>query len=223
MFTLVYKDFLLQRGAKSFVYMLVMPVVSAFAFATDLLYVILPFIAGSYLYIVYANALDDKYRAEKMFIAMPVKRSTIVVAKYMGIFCYLVVFLLAVSILSFLIKAFIPGYSDMETFTMEHFVQFLTIDVIYYGVFFPLYFKLDYQKSRWVNYIAMLLSAGLYTLATKGLSTIVNREIVSLQASLEYLSGIQAGLWNIFLPLLSILAIAASIRLSLFYYRRREF
>ena len=65
MLSLVYKDFMLQRGGKSIVYMLVMPVLASFAASGDILYAVLPFIAGSYLYVVYANALDDKYKAEK--------------------------------------------------------------------------------------------------------------------------------------------------------------
>jgi len=84
MLSLVYKDLLLQRGSKSLIYMLVMPVLSAFAFSSDVLYVILPYIAGSYLYIVYANALDDKYNAEKILLSMPIKRTSIVAAKYLG-------------------------------------------------------------------------------------------------------------------------------------------
>lgn len=223
MLTLVYKDFLLQRGAKSFIYMLVMPVVSAFAFSTDALYVIMPYIAGSYLYIVYANALDDKYKSENIFISMPVKRSSIVGAKYLGMFAYMIVFLAAVSVLSLLIRLFVPGFEAVTTISWSLIVQFIIIAAVYYGILFPLYFKLGYIKSRWVNYIAMIFSAGIYITATKGMTAFTGIEIASLQASLMFFTGLDVHVWNIVLPVLSAVITAASLQLSVSFYSRREF
>lgn len=223
MLSLVYKDLLLQRGSKSLIYMLVMPVVSAFAFSTDVLYVILPYIAGSYLYIVYANALDDKYNAEKVLLSMPIPRSSIVTAKYLGMFFYMVFFLTVVAVISFLIRLIVPGFSDIPSLTWHHMIQFTTIAAIYYGIMFPLYFKIGYHKSRWVNYFAMLLSAGLYALATKGLSSLTGLEIESLQGAFEYITGIPGAVWNMILPLCAAAIIALSIRLSVRHYKRREF
>jgi len=223
MLTLVYKDFLLQRGTKAFLYMLAMPVLSAFAFSSDLLYVILPYIAGSYLYIVYANALDDKYNSEKVFISMPIKRSTIVGAKYFGMFAYMLGFIAVIGLLSFIIRMIIPGFEDIPVLSWSQIVQLVTVGAMYYSILFPLYFKLGYQKSRWINYFAMIFSAGLYALATKGITSITGTDISSLQAALEFLTGIQIGIWNIFLPLFSAAAVAVSVRLSVIFFSRREF
>ena len=223
MLSLVYKDFLLQRGAKSFVYMLVMPVISVFASSNDMIYLVLPYIAGSYLYIVYANALDDKYGTERTLIAMPVGRDKIVAAKYLSMLIYMTAYLAVVCLLSAVLKAVLPSYGDGPVLSAPVFVQFFTIAGLYYGIFFPLYFRLGYQKSRWVNYISMIASAGIYTGLTKGLSAVSGRYITSIQEGLEYLSGIGAQTWSILLLLGSCVFLAGSLRLSVSFYRRREF
>jgi ABC-type transport system involved in multi-copper enzyme maturation permease subunit len=223
MLSLVYKDFLLQRGAKPFIYMLVMPVISSFAFSGDILYGIMPYIAGSYLYIVYANALDDKYNSEKMLAAMPVGRNTIIGAKYLGVFLYLAAFLVVMFILSNVSRLFMTNAAQLSPLQGHHIVQFLFIASLYYGVFFPVYFKVGYQKSRWANYLALLAAAGLFALATKGMSTITGTEITSLQASLTALTGLGEKLWTTVLPLLSAAIIGVSMVLSTRFYRKREF
>jgi len=223
MLSLVYKDFLLQRGAKSFIYMLVMPVISTFAFSGDILYGIMPYIAGSYLYIVYANALDYKYNSEKMLTAMPVGRNTIIGAKYLGVLLYLTAFLAVISILSILSRLFMADTVQVSPFTWHHIVQFLFIATLYYGIFFPIYFKVGYQKSRWANYLALLAAAGLFTLATRGVSTITGTEIISLQASLTSLTGQGEKLWNTALPIFSAVIISASMYVSARFYHKREF
>lgn len=223
MLTLVYKDFLLQRGGKSIVYMFIMPVISAFALSTEILFVIMPFIAGSYLYIVYANALDDKYNTEKSLLSMPIKRSQIVIAKYLGILFYLTAFYMVVLILSISFVLIIPSYSSTALMGLGHLVQFITVGSLYYSVFFPIYFKLGYQKSRWANYISMVASLGLLTAATRGLSLMTNIEITSLQAGLEYLTGISSNTWVILLPIISGIIVFLSLKLSIKFYSQREF
>ena len=223
MLNLVYKDFMLQRGTKSFLFMLVMPIISSFAFSTDILYGILPFITGSYLYVVYANALDDKYKSEKMLIAMPIRRQTIVGSKYLGVLLYMISFLAVIALVTSLIHLIVPGTAFVQGLRWSHIVQFLTIFSIYYGIFFPLYFKVGYQKSRWANYIALLAAGGLFLLSTKGLSTIAGINIPSLQIALEYMTGLGENLWNAVLPSLAVTIITVSIFLSKVFYQRREF
>ena len=223
MLSLVYKDLLLQRGGKSFIYMLIMPVLASFAYSGDILYAVMPFIAGSYLYIVYANAFDDKYNAEKTLTAMPVGRKRIVKAKYLSVVLYLAAFLAAVVVITTIITLVSEGSGFMLVFGWKQLVQFFFIAAIYYGVYFPIYFRVGYQRSRWANYISLIAAGGIFALATKGLSAFSGIEISSLQEALEYLTQISVIVWNIILPLLSILIIAISMRLSNIFYNRREF
>ena len=223
MLILVYKDFLLQRGGKSIIYLAVMPIISAFAFSTNILNIILPYIAGSYLYIIYANALDDKYKTEKIFIAMPIGRKKIVGAKYVGMGLYMFGFLIIIGILSFFIRLMIPGFEEMALLSWSIFVQFLSVGCLYYSIFFPLYFRVGYQKSRWANYIAMIASAGLFALLLKATSEMSGETLSSMQAALNYLLTLPEGVWNIILPLLSVGLLYLSFNLSVFYYGKREF
>jgi len=130
---------------------------------------------------------------------------------------------LKTTVISFFMRLIVPGFSDIPSLAGHHVIQFVTIAAIYYGIMFPLYFKLGYHKSRWVNYIAMILSAGVYAAATKGLSSVTNLEITSLQTAFEYITGIPGTIWNIILPLCATAILSVSLKLSIQYYRRREF
>ena len=154
---------------------------------------------------------------------MPVGRNRFVAAKYLSVAVYFAAFLAAVIIITSIISFFPSTNVDGPVMGWSSLVQFLIIAAIYYGVYFPLYFKVGYTRSRWANYISLLAAAGLFVFATRGLSTISGTELTSLQAALEYLTRINMGIWNIILPLLSVLIITVSIRLSTIYYRRREF
>jgi ABC-2 type transport system permease protein len=220
---LIYKDFLLQRGGKSIIYLVVMPIVSAFAFSTNILNIILPYIAGSYLYIVYANALDDTYMTERIFIAMPVGRKKIVGAKYASMGLYLCGFLIIIGVLSVFIRLLIPGFEEMALLSWSIFVQFLAVGGLYYSIYFPLYFRVGYKNSRWANYIAMIASAGSFTLMLKLTSELSGETVSSLQAALSYLFTIPEGVVNVILPLISAGLLYLSFRVSVFLYEKREF
>ncbi len=223
MISLVYKDFLLQRGGKSLIYMAIMPIISAFALSTTIFNVIMPYIAGSYLYIVYANALDDKYQTERLFIAMPVSRRTIVGSKYMSMGFYMVAFLTIIGILSPLFRLFIPSLLNMQLLSWQIIVQFFAVSSLYYSIYFPLYFKVGYQKSRWANYIALIASAGLFIGILQLVSELSGIEMESLQEALAFYLRVPAGLWDIIIPIASVGIIVLSIKLSTYYYKQREF
>lgn len=223
MFSLIYKDFLLQRGGKSIIYLAIMPIVSAFALSTNILNIILPYIAGSYLYIVYANALDDKYKTEKILIAMPVGRKKIVGAKYADMGLYMAGFLIIIGILSISIRFIVPGFEEMARVSWSIFVQFFAVGSLYYSIYFPLYFRVGYQKSRWANYLAMIASAGLLAVLLKVTSEMNGETISSMQEALHSLLSIPVGVLNILLPLLSAGILYLSFRLSVFFYDKREF
>lgn len=223
MFSLVYKDFLLQRGGKSFIYMGIMPIISTLALSTNILNVLMPYIAGSYLYIVYANALDDTFRTEKLFNAMPISRVRIVGSKYASVGIYLAAFLVIIAILGPAVRALVHEFSTMPLLSWSIIVQFLLVAGTYYSIYFPRYFKVGYQKSRWANYMALIASAGLYAALMKGVSEISGLDIVSIQEALAYISGISVNSWDLLLPVLTMVMIALSIKLSVIRYQRREF
>ena len=223
MLSLVYKDWLLQRGSKSFVYMFVMPVLGAFGLPSGILFGILPCLAGSYLYLVYANALDDKYETEKAFLAMPVSRGTIVKTKYIGIGMYLLGSLIFIALLSLVIGLTVPGRGIVTQVSVSTVIQFLLVYSFYYGIMLPVYFKVGYQRSRWMNYVALLLSAGLFAFLIKGVGTLYDVEVPSLQSAFQTMTGISALVWSVIFFVLSGIVIYVSVALSIKYYRAREF
>jgi hypothetical protein len=103
------------------------------------------------------------------------------------------------------------------------FVQFFAVGSLYYSIYFPLYFRVGYQKSRWANYLAMIASAGLLAVLLKATSELKGETISSMQEALHSLLTIPVGVLNILLPLLFAGILYLSFRLSVFFYDKREF
>jgi len=224
MFTLVLKDWRLQRGGgKAFVYCLLMPVAGTFALSAGTVFSIMPFLAGAYMFVTYAASMDDKYRTESAFLSMPLTRRDVVLAKYLSVGSYVAAYFLILLAFTPLIRFFIPGFSEMAVFSASHAVQFITMAALYYSIFFPLYFKLGYMKSRWANYGALLASGGLFAAALKGVSAVRHIQVDSLQEALQALTGAPVLLWNIVLPILGAAAIGMSLAASVRIFGKREF
>ena len=220
MFSLIYKDFLLQRGTKSFFYLILMPVISALAASQSTLYILLLYLAGSYVYINSANAFDDKYRAERILLSMPVRRRTIVGAKYMGILLYLAGYIVTVALLSGVFGRLLKTGVYVS---FSSIIDLITITAVYYSILFPLNFKQGYQKSRWANYISMIVSMGLYAAATKVMSAKTGLDINSIQSALSHAADLGSGGWNVLLLLFSAALLLLSFCLSERVYNAREF
>ena len=142
--------------------------------------------------------------------------------KYLSMCSYMILFFAVLSILTPVIRALVPSFSDMETFSLSHAVQFFVVFTCYCSIFFPLYFLLGYQKSRWFNYIALLFSAGVYVLIMKSTAELKHTEIGSLQQAISLWTGLPLLLLNIFLVVLGGVFIAVSLQISKRVFARRE-
>ncbi|MDC7126101.1 MAG: ABC-2 transporter permease [Spirochaetales bacterium] len=222
MLSLVYKDFLLQRGSKAFVYMIILPIAGALSIISETQLWMLPYLAGSYMYIIYANALDDKHRTEKLLLSMPISRNTIVLSKYLGIFFYMIAFLVLSFICSFFAILIIPQ-EDPSILSIQKIIETLIMTSIYFGLQLPLTFKLGYQNSRWVNYFSLLFSIGLYIAILKGTNAIYNIDVASLQEAAYYITRLSTGIWNLILIAASTVITFISVKFSIKYYKEREF
>ncbi len=225
MLSLVYKDFLIQKGGKSAVYMLLMPVLSAFAVSSgsDSIFIILPYIAAAYIYIVYANALDDKYQTDRAFAAMPVSRGELVAAKFISIGIYLLLFNIIRSVSIVVMSFFIAEISIEAVFSTDLLIQFIFFPAVYFSIYFPLYFSMGYHKSRWANYIAMIAVLGIYTIVMKLCPELTGKTPDSFQDAIGILTGLHRYIINTVMPVLSGLMLFAAFRFSLSWYRQREF
>ncbi len=169
MFNLVLKDLIVQKRERTIFVLILLGAFSAVGLQSNIGISIGQLIFAVYFFTVYANAFDYKYNAEITINSLPIKRSQVVLAKYLSIFLF---FALGV------VFTFVPGvlFKYFGLFNVRRTIDLTIVLIalsgmnIYYSIFFPLYFKLGYMKSRWGNWLITALFMAIGT----GVGTIKN-------------------------------------------------
>ncbi|MFU0823450.1 ABC-2 transporter permease [Clostridium sp.] len=167
MLNLVLKDF--KLGKRYNIFLLVYSLmISAFGLKMDhlpgILYV-LSIVMISYISILYSNGYDEKYKIHIALNSMPINKKDIVRAKYLALILRILIvsgaIILFTSILNNLgVKA------AVRTATFWDFILSFNLLGIFYSVYYPLYYKFEYNKFRIINmvlYILLLVIPGYIT------------------------------------------------------------
>jgi ABC-2 type transport system permease protein len=213
MLNLVKKDVALTK--KTMLFGFIYAAIFAFAFREA------AFTAGTimltYMLMLTSCAYDDKNRADLMLNSLPVERSTIVVAKYVSILVYAAVACVECALVSLLIR--LSGIPlAVQGFNTESFVAMLAVACGFAGVFYPIFFKFGYMKTRFLN---VLLFAGFFAiggvlLLTMGGDDPFKNITVALESQPDWaIASVLAGAMLGFMLL--------SYMLSVRFYKRREF
>ncbi|GAB6181494.1 hypothetical protein JCM14036_28130 [Desulfotomaculum defluvii] len=165
MINLILKDLLIQKKIilLGFIYIiffsLIMQGAEVVVFPTALT-------ALTYMFILTSCAYDEKNKADVMLNSLPLKRSTIVLAKYCSILVYItigtVAYCLTTPIISF---TGIP--MKIYPISLEGLAGGLFAIGLLSSIYFPVYFKFGYIKSRLLNLI-------LFFSIFFGISNIIN-------------------------------------------------
>jgi hypothetical protein len=177
-------------------------------------------VAVTYMLMLTACAYDDKSKADIMLNSLPIKRSKIVLAKYLSIFIFAalgtIAYLLSVNLIRILE---IP--IQTTSITLGGMLGGLFAIALLNSIYFPVYFKVGYIKSRIVNFV-------LFFAFFFGVTSVVNflydsREKIWLKKltfSVKQMTDLQiAG----FLIAIILLILFISYLLSLRFYKSREF
>lgn len=177
-------------------------------------------VAVNYMLVLTACAYEDKSKADIMLNSLPIKRSKIVLAKYFSIFVFaalgIIAYLLSVNLIR------ISGLPVQTTpITLGGMLGGLFAIALLNSIYFPVYFKVGYIKSRIVNFV-------LFFAFFFGVTSVVNflydsREKIWLKKltfSVKQMTDLQiAG----FLIAIILLILFISYLLSLRFYKSREF
>ncbi|MDF2880831.1 MAG: hypothetical protein K0R54_1388 [Clostridiaceae bacterium] len=166
MFNLIIKDISIQKKDKTVFIFIFLNILNIFVFQKNYGVSIFLCFLSIYLLTVYANAYDFKYNSELMINSMPVNRNVVVTAKYLSVVIFLIcavaITLVTGIIIHFADTVLISKMMNIDTIVIEFFIV-----SIYYSIFLPVYFKLGYLKSRWVNFITMGIIGGFISLASE--------------------------------------------------------
>ena len=186
-------------------------------------------VAITYMLMLQAFALDDKNHAEIMLNSLPLRRRDIVLAKYLSVFLYA-----ALGIVSFLLAQVVVTvvgiHISINQISLEEIFGALIAMVVLISIYFPIYFKFGYLRSRMVGIILLMTSFFILPMGislVQGYGGAHNPTLQTILASLQRVAGwlqTQAD-WQIasYLLALALILTAASALLSLRFYTRREF
>lgn len=194
---LIVKDFLLMKGILptfgGFVVLLTIINISKPSPILSLLPILLSFIlVGSII------GLDDKYRLDCLYCSLPVRRATIVYAKYLSTG---LIFLTGI-LLSLLVSWFLP--EQILTLKGAFFVFFSFS--LFFSILYPISYRFGFQLEMEVGKIFLILLLVILAIALIFLA-IKNRRIF--------------GILN--LGLFGVIFVFMSIRLSVYFFKKREF
>lgn len=219
MFKLILKDIIVQK--KVYITAMLYLVFSIFAFQSvkEMMYSV-AIVAFVYLLVSGAFAYDDKSKSDIMLNSLPIKRSQLVMAKYVSILIYTIMGTIAFSIISYSIRILdIP----LKTYpiTVEGIIgAFFSISLIN-SIQFPLMFKLGYTKSRFANIMLFLIFFFGATMLINNISINMNNSFFS--KALDIIKNQSDAMIGFSIVGLSIVMLFVSYMISVKLYKQREF
>lgn len=214
MLNLIMKDIFIQK--KTLIYALAFTVLASTSFFNMSpngfnLYVLSP-IAISYMCIFFALSYDDKNKSEIVLNSLPLKRTDIVISKYISI----IVFAAIAIIFSIFIGGIgmIAGLSKFTRFiNFYDITRVLATVCIFYSIIFPVYFKFGAIKTQILTVILMLIPMLIFTNPNS-----------ALVEKLSYFVDNTSRLGQVFFALMTALIFfLISLLISLKVYSKKEF
>lgn len=219
MLNLIIKDVAIQRRTllMGFVYIAIM--VLAFGRGGPAVFTAGTF-AVSFLLMQTPCAHDEKSRAEAMLNSLPIKRGTIVNAKYLSVLLYVLIAMLeymvvyAAVLLSGLPLKVVP-------LTLQNVVGLIATVAVFASIFYPIFFRFGYMRTRYIN---VFLFAGLF--GAGSVLSLASGGNTGWQAAKGFMDAISSQpSWLVASGVLGIALgiVMVSYLLSLRFYDRREF
>lgn len=161
----------------------------------------------TYIFVNYLNSYEYMYHGDRFINAFPVSRREVVESRYASVLILAGgFFLLAYGLRTILWALGYPYTSGVVNIPQLTIVIFAVS--LYYGVMLPLYFKLGYEKLRWMNFISLIVVSAA--------SSVLGVVLISVPFFMNWL-----------IPLISVaigsVALYMSLQFSIKAYSRRDF
>ncbi|MBU5485646.1 ABC-2 transporter permease [Clostridium sp. MSJ-11] len=219
MLNLIIKDILLQRKI-SFVtipYSLIMIIVGIFAGTSNILPLYtLGIIITVYLSVQYIVGYEEKNKSSLVIVSLPINRDDIVISKYLSSLLIMIINISIFLIPFFLLNVF---FTAQPVEFIDYAIMLICISIILltYSVYFPLYFKFGYAVVRifpFFVYIGGLMLPGF-------LQKLIEKNNPIMKNILNIMASNPAKFLTIFL-LFSLTTLLISLLLSLSVYKNRD-
>jgi len=219
MFNLILKDILIQKKTFLFGAVYIMIIILSFQQIGSPM-VPASIIALTYVMTQYACAYDDKNKADMLLNSLPLGRDTVVAARYLSTFVFL-----AIAVVYYIVLAGIISVLRLPVrvypVSFEDIAGCLFSSIVMTSIYFPVFFKVGYIKSRMVNFV---LFYGLFFVGGMLVPELVKDKNSELA---KWTTRLFSNQWDVHIIagafIITILFLSASYMLSLKFYRNREF
>lgn len=216
MFRLILKDLLVLRQTTFLISMIIMPVLIFVSKGnTDVLSAY--FVIATYVWIMSLCQVDERNKSDILLNSLPIKRTTIVSARYLSIFVFtginFIIYFFVSKILS------LPNLSiTFSPLTLSDFLFTISAIVIFNCIYFPFYFKYGYAKTGIINFTLLFSLFYLKAFLEKS----VPGKLEKIMSNLHFLKFDFKYKCIISLGILFLIFIS-SLALSINIYKNREF
>lgn len=218
MYPLIKKDILIQKKVVT------LAIFMMFFFAVTLSSMgpgatIVGILTVTYMFVLGASAIEDKNKSDIILVSLPIKKQTIVLAKYLSVYVFATYAILLYAIIYFGVQLLhIPLEMSL---TQSGIISTLFIITVFFSISFPLIFKYGYLKAKTPNLILFFI------LVFGGTALVNNLDQLSswtfIQNTVTFLSErTETQLLLLLLPIAFVILVI-SYFISLRFYQEREF
>src|SRR5699024_9822080 len=128
-FAIIYSFFIAAMGAYNYNYL-----ISTLFYITGIIMMV-------FVFIIYINGYDDKYKSEMILNSLPIDRENIVRSKYL----ILILFTIVACGIVYLFTKFISllNYIEVDkSFNIQGVIIVMNIILLFYSIYYPFYFKI---------------------------------------------------------------------------------
>ncbi|PKM86386.1 MAG: hypothetical protein CVU87_12260 [Firmicutes bacterium HGW-Firmicutes-12] len=221
MFKLILKDILLQKKMVFFglAYSLFLLIIFNNQVFAPAVYIV-GSVATAYMLVLGACAFDDKNKSDIILNSLPIKRKSIVQAKYISVFVFAVLSICTIGAIGAIMKVVglpIPNRYMNISDVVGALVSLALLATFY----FPFYFRFGYISSRIFNVVFFMLAFFSPAFIINFLKQRYEQE--TLEQALMAFSGQPDWIIGSIILLAAIVLMFCSHLISLNFYKNREF
>ena len=202
MFRLVLKDFYLFKGMNK---LIAVWLVFVLIKLNDAPILAVTTIIACVMLVRNALVLDDQNNIDTLFCSLPVKRSTLVMARYLSSWITILVVIGLIVLMTLFYPEKSPAFKDM-------FLTFFYL-TLFFAVFFPFYYRFGVQLKSDPGYIAAAVLVLLFMIVLIGSALIIIFEKIDI-FKIKFI--------YFYLCFIMVLFVATSLKLSIRIFRRKE-
>ncbi|KNF08668.1 ABC-2 family transporter protein [Gottschalkia purinilytica] len=225
MLNLVFKDILVQK--KSLLFYFIYIIIAGMAFkGIGLGGFTAAVMMLSYVFLANSCTYDDKNKAHFMLNSLPVKRSKIVLSKYVSMLLFFFLSILMYLSIYHLVKLISLPMSlnlNLSSINIEGLLGTFFALSLFAGIYLPIFFKFGDTKSRTISIVLYLVVFFGFALVVQSLNSI--KQLSFFQNIYEAIKPFTKNdmIIGTSIALISILILTLSYFVSIKFYKNREF